>query len=188
MCARIDPNKDPYDVALDTFEKGMTSARLDQVFEQVCWISVYAYTPIKNTPLHIKTQVKTHLIPLLASLRAAPHKPDDAWLYKHEGEGYDTERQAALCKALAGRNCVFCGGGVLGLLHHQVYASMHHHARGTATALTYTICIRTVVTHTTNTVDMGFNLDNGRLDVSVHPFTGGAHPTDVRYVVEYGLT
>lgn len=32
---------------------------------------------------------------------------------------------------------------------------------------------------------MGFNLDNGRLDVSVHPFTGGAHPTDVRMTTRF---
>lgn len=28
--------------------------------------------------------------------------------------------------------------------------------------------------------DMGFDVEAGRLDKSVHPFTGGAHPTDVR--------
>jgi carboxypeptidase Taq len=31
----------------------------------------------------------------------------------------------------------------------------------------------------------GFDLDNGRLDVSVHPFTGGAHPTDVRMTTRF---
>ena len=29
-------------------------------------------------------------------------------------------------------------------------------------------------------VDIGFDLERGRLDVSVHPFTGGTHPSDVR--------
>lgn len=34
-------------------------------------------------------------------------------------------------------------------------------------------------------VDLGFDLDKGRLDVSVHPFTGGAHPTDVRMTTRF---
>ena len=31
----------------------------------------------------------------------------------------------------------------------------------------------------------GFDTDHGRLDVSVHPFTGGAHPTDVRMTTRF---
>lgn len=34
-------------------------------------------------------------------------------------------------------------------------------------------------------LDLGFNLENGRLDVSVHPFTGGTHPTDVRMTTRF---
>jgi len=33
--------------------------------------------------------------------------------------------------------------------------------------------------------EMGFSFDHGRLDVSVHPFCGGAHPTDVRITTRY---
>lgn len=32
---------------------------------------------------------------------------------------------------------------------------------------------------------IGFDFDKGRLDVSVHPFTGGSHPTDVRITTRY---
>lgn len=32
---------------------------------------------------------------------------------------------------------------------------------------------------------IGFDFDKGRLDVSVHPFTGGTHPTDVRITTRY---
>ena len=32
---------------------------------------------------------------------------------------------------------------------------------------------------------LGFDLEKGRLDVSVHPFTGGAHPTDVRMTTRF---
>lgn len=34
-------------------------------------------------------------------------------------------------------------------------------------------------------LDMGFNLAQGRMDVSVHPFCGGSHPTDVRITTRY---
>lgn len=34
-------------------------------------------------------------------------------------------------------------------------------------------------------LDIGFDLDHGRLDVSVHPFTGGTHPTDVRMTTRF---
>lgn len=34
-------------------------------------------------------------------------------------------------------------------------------------------------------LDIGFSLDTGRLDVSVHPFTGGGHPTDVRMTTRF---
>ncbi|MDP1951551.1 MAG: carboxypeptidase M32 [Nitrosomonas sp.] len=33
--------------------------------------------------------------------------------------------------------------------------------------------------------DMGFQFDQGRMDVSVHPFCGGSHPTDVRITTRY---
>ena len=33
--------------------------------------------------------------------------------------------------------------------------------------------------------DMGFDYDKGRMDVSVHPFCGGGHPTDVRITTRY---
>ena len=34
-------------------------------------------------------------------------------------------------------------------------------------------------------LDLGFDLQKGRLDKSVHPFTGGAHPTDVRMTTRF---
>ncbi len=33
--------------------------------------------------------------------------------------------------------------------------------------------------------DIGFNFDHGRMDISVHPFCGGSHPTDVRITTRY---
>jgi carboxypeptidase Taq len=32
---------------------------------------------------------------------------------------------------------------------------------------------------------IGFDFEKGRLDVSVHPFTGGSHPTDTRITTRY---
>ncbi|KIZ02696.1 carboxypeptidase Taq [Monoraphidium neglectum] len=107
--ALIDPSKDPYDVLLDDYEKGMTAARLDEIFEEV----------------------RGGLVPLIADLKSNGQAPDDNWL----AGDYDTKDQAALCQEIA--------------------------------------------------LDMGFDLDNGRLDVSVHPFTGGAHPTDVRMTTRF---
>jgi carboxypeptidase Taq len=34
-------------------------------------------------------------------------------------------------------------------------------------------------------LDLGFDIQKGRLDVSVHPFTGGAGPTDVRMTTRF---
>ncbi|KAJ1431609.1 M32, carboxypeptidase Taq metallopeptidase peptidase [Ochromonadaceae sp. CCMP2298] len=34
-------------------------------------------------------------------------------------------------------------------------------------------------------LDLGFDISKGRLDVSVHPFTGGSHPTDVRMTTRF---
>ncbi len=35
--------------------------------------------------------------------------------------------------------------------------------------------------------EMGFQFDKGRMDVSVHPFCGGSHPTDVRITTRYRI-
>ncbi|KAL4858840.1 Thermostable carboxypeptidase 1 [Chlorella vulgaris] len=107
--ALVDPSGPVYDTLLDDFEKGMTSARLDEIFGEV----------------------KAGLVPLLAELRERGTPPSDAWL---KGD-YATDRQAELCHKIA--------------------------------------------------VALGFNLEHGRLDVSVHPFTGGAHPTDVRMTTRF---
>lgn len=34
-------------------------------------------------------------------------------------------------------------------------------------------------------IDLGFDMSHGRLDVSVHPFTGGPGPDDVRMTTRY---
>jgi Zn-dependent M32 family carboxypeptidase len=111
-CAAIDPARSPYDVSLDTFERGMTSARLDEIF----------------------AAVRDGLVPLLAAVRSRGTPPDDAWL----SGAFDVGEQAALCREIA--------------------------------------------------VAMGFDLERGRLDVSVHPFTGGAGPSDVRMTTRFKPT
>eukprot|EP00878_Enallax_costatus_P001574 GHUV01001725.1.p1 GENE.GHUV01001725.1~~GHUV01001725.1.p1 ORF type:complete len:544 (+),score=156.71 GHUV01001725.1:74-1705(+) len=107
--AAIDPAKPAYDVLLDDYEKGMTAARLDEIF----------------------AEVRKGLVPLIAELRSKGTPPNDEWL---KGT-FDIDKQAALCKEVA--------------------------------------------------LELGFNTDTGRLDVSVHPFTGGAHPTDVRMTTRF---
>lgn len=107
--ALIDASRPAYDVLLDDYEKGMTSARLDEVF----------------------SQVRDGLLPLIKELTTRGVAPEHEWLL---GE-YDVDKQAALCRQVA--------------------------------------------------LDIGFDLSSGRLDVSVHPFTGGAHPTDVRMTTRF---
>jgi Zn-dependent M32 family carboxypeptidase len=109
-CSLIEPGAaDAYDVALEPFERGMTSARLDAIF----------------------SEVRDGLAPLLKAVRDRGSPPDDSWL---KGQ-FDPAAQAALCKEIA--------------------------------------------------VAMGFDLNRGRLDVSVHPFTGGAGPSDVRMTTRF---
>lgn len=108
-CAAINGAAPPYDVALESFEKGLTSARLDEVF----------------------AELRAGLVPLLADVRARGTPPDDSWL----GGDFDVGAQTALCRSLA--------------------------------------------------LEMGFDLARGRLDVSLHPFTGGAGPSDVRMTTRY---
>lgn len=105
----IDPTIAAYDVLLDDFEKGMTTARIDEIF----------------------SEVREGLVPLIADMKSRGTPPDDKWM---SGE-YETEKQAELCKSIA--------------------------------------------------LDIGFDITKGRLDVSVHPFTGGAHPTDVRMTTRF---
>ena len=108
-CAAIAPGAPLYDTALEPFERGMTTARLDAIF----------------------AEVRDGLVPLLAAVKARGTPPDDSWL---RGE-FDVDKQAALCREIA--------------------------------------------------VLMGFDLERGRLDVSVHPFTGGAGPSDVRMTTRF---
>ncbi|GFR49967.1 hypothetical protein Agub_g12106, partial [Astrephomene gubernaculifera] len=105
----IDPCRPAYDVLLDDYEKGLTSARLDEVF----------------------SEVRAGLVPLIADIKSRGRNIDCSWM---EGE-YDTAVQAELCNKIA--------------------------------------------------LDLGFDTSKGRLDVSVHPFTGGAHPTDVRMTTRF---
>jgi carboxypeptidase Taq len=106
----IDPNKKPYDVLLDEYEKGMTSERIDAIF----------------------STVKQHVVPLLARVRAEGTAPDNIWLVNGD---FNIDKQDDLCRKIA--------------------------------------------------VELGFDLEAGRLDRSVHPFTGGAHPTDVRMTTRF---
>lgn len=105
----IDSSRPPYDVLLDTYEKGMTSSRINELF----------------------SELRTGLVPLISDIKTRGVKPDTAWL---QGE-YDVDVQAKMCRQIA--------------------------------------------------LDLGFDVTKGRLDVSLHPFTGGSHPTDIRMTTRY---
>jgi len=107
---------EPYDGALDAFERGMRAERLDEIFEEL----------------------RAGLVPLLDAINqkklADPtiDQPHPALEY---GDQWGVEAQAALSRTVA--------------------------------------------------ANMGYSFDNGRLDVSTHPFTGGAGPQDVRMTTRY---
>lgn len=101
----------PYDACLDTFERGMTAARVAEVFDA------------------LKPRVKALLDEVAAGT------PPDVPAYLDGGPEWEVGRQATLSKAVA--------------------------------------------------TAMGFDFDKGRLDVAVHPFTGGPGPTDVRITTRY---
>jgi len=105
----IDPSRPPYDVLMEEFEPGMTSARIDEIF----------------------AELKAGVVPLLEELRSGS-KPDASFM---AGMKVSVEKQAELSRKIA--------------------------------------------------KDMGFDFAKGRMDVSVHPFTGGTHPTDVRITSRY---
>ena len=106
---------EPYDGALDAFERGMRAERLDSIFDEL----------------------REGLVPLLEAINAKAADPsiDAPHPALEFGERWDVEAQAELSRDVAGR--------------------------------------------------MGYSFDNGRLDVSTHPFTGGAEPQDVRMTTRY---
>ena len=110
---------EPYDGALDAFERGMTAQRLD---------SIFAATREGLDPL---------LKAVLAKKRASPDIDalHPALAFDHEGWQGSVEKQAEVSRRVA--------------------------------------------------TDLGFDFAKGRFDVSTHPFTGGACPTDVRITTRY---
>jgi carboxypeptidase Taq len=91
----IEPGGHTYDTLLYSFEKGMSSARLDEIFEEV----------------------KAGLVPLISDIKNKGSAPSRDCL---DGK-YDVDAQAKMCKDIA--------------------------------------------------LDLGFDIEKGRLDVSVHPFS-----------------
>ena len=106
----IEPNKPPYDVLMDIYERGLTMEKVDPVFDRL----------------------KEELIPLIRATQESAHQPDTSFL---QGE-FSVAKQEQLGRIISEA--------------------------------------------------LGFDFDRGRMDVSVHPFCGGADPTDVRITTRYG--
>ncbi|MFQ5482867.1 MAG: carboxypeptidase M32 [Nitrospinaceae bacterium] len=105
----VDPDRPPYDVNIDVFERGMTMQALNPLF----------------------ARLKDALIPMIRAIQASPDAPDTSFL-----EGcFPIDKQESLGRRISGA--------------------------------------------------MGFCFDRGRMDVSVHPFCGGAGPSDVRITTRY---
>ena len=107
---------EPYDGALDAFERGMTADRLDVIFSELR----EGLVPLLNEVLKRKTD------------RPEVDMPHPALA---PGPQWSVEKQAELSRVV-----------------------------GKA---------------------LGYSFENGRLDVSTHPFTGGAGPTDVRITTRF---
>ncbi len=106
----IEPDQPPYDVLMDIYERDLTVARVDPIFE--C--------------------LKAELVPLIRTIQESDYQPDTSFL---QGE-FSIAKQEALGRTISEA--------------------------------------------------LGFDFDKGRMDVSVHPFCGGADPTDVRITTRYG--
>lgn len=106
----IEPNKPPYDVLMDIYERDLTMERVDPIFERL----------------------KVELVPLIRAIQESAYQPDTSFL---QGE-FSVTKQEALGRTISEA--------------------------------------------------LGFDFDKGRMDVSVHPFCGGADPTDVRITTRYG--
>jgi carboxypeptidase Taq len=106
----IEPNKPPYDVLMDIYERGLTVEQVDPIFERL----------------------KVELVPLIRAIQESDYQPDTSFL---QGE-FSISSQEALGRTISEA--------------------------------------------------LGFDFDKGRMDVSVHPFCGGADPTDVRITTRYG--
>ncbi|MCG8605374.1 carboxypeptidase M32, partial [bacterium] len=106
----VEPNKPPYDVLMDVFERGLTVEQVDPIFELL----------------------KAELIPLIRAIQESDYQPDTSFL---QGK-FSVSSQEALGRTISEA--------------------------------------------------LGFDFDKGRMDVSVHPFCGGADPTDVRITTRYG--
>ena len=108
------PSMGSYDANVDSFERGMSTKRLDEIF----------------------TAVKSDLIPLIKTICASDEKKNYITPEALKGgENWSIPKQKELCIEIAEA--------------------------------------------------IGFDFTKGRLDVSVHPFTGGSHPTDVRITTRY---
>lgn len=98
VAAAVDPEKSVYDSALDNYEKGFTSARIDEIF----------------------AQLKEGVVPLIAELKGGT-RPDDAWL---QGE-WDVGTQSALCDGIVKDLGYDISHGRLDVSVHPFTCSMH---------------------------------------------------------------
>ncbi|KAF9139519.1 hypothetical protein BG015_001999, partial [Linnemannia schmuckeri] len=100
-----------YQGLMDIYETGFKEDRLQALF----------------------ADLKKHLIPLIANIKAKNFQHDNSFLLRN----YDITKQTEYSHSLAKK--------------------------------------------------IGFDADAGRLDVSTHPFSGGAHPTDIRMTTRYTI-
>lgn len=116
IAAATHPGTGAYDANIDSFERGMKTARLNEIF----------------------SVVKRDLCPLIQAITASETFKNYRAPVALAEVPFDVDKQKEMCAEIARL--------------------------------------------------IGFDFDRGRLDVSVHPFTGGSHPSDVRITTRYSAT
>jgi carboxypeptidase Taq len=170
VAAATHPGKNSYDANIDTFEPNMPSERLAEIF----------------------ADLKKDLVPLLNEILASEvYKKSKATGPKPPlkgGKDWDVTSQAKLSREISEalgfdyqngnylpiRVCV-CVCLCLSPIHPSTHPQNIH----TKNHITHTH------SHTHNTHTHTIQNHTGRIDTSVHPFTGGSHPTDVRITTRY---
>eukprot|EP00798_Chlamydomonas_sp_ICE-L_P022485 gene22485-29611_t len=152
---------DAYDVLLDDYEKGMTSARLDVIFSQIK----------ANTSAVDGSWLKGDFDVEKQAAMCKQVALDNGF---DLGKGCLDHLFASVCSQVALDIGFDLNKGRL----DQLVVSW---CRQVALDIGFDLSNgREQVA-----LDIGFDLSKGRLDVSVHPFTGGGHPTDVRMTTRF---
>ena len=184
----IDAAADPYDVLLDDYEKGVTAARLDEVFAEV-WGGERQRGRMADVRRRMRRRSRDEnedggrLSKGMAGIdRSSRRPPRRARSALPAGSALPAPPHPSPVGPTPTRPHQKVRAGLAPLIADLKANGTRpddswlagEFAEGAQAALCREVAL-----------DMGFDLGKGRLDVSVHPFTGGAHPSDVRMTTRF---